>query len=55
MDIIINGWLIENDDIPRDKVGRVMHDICFCQAEQCRDKEAFLELLRHTAEKILKR
>jgi len=36
-------------------VGEIMWDIAFCTPDTCRDKEAYMELLEHTAKEIIKK
>lgn len=36
-------------------VGEIMWDIAFCNPSSCRDKEAYMELLEHTAEVIIEK
>jgi hypothetical protein len=55
LEIIVGDFTISRKDLPDGLVGRIMLDIIFCQAECCRDKQAFLELLEHTAKEIIRK
>lgn len=47
---------IDPDELrPKGLTGRIMWDIAFCQTTVCRDKDAFMELLEHTAKEIIDR
>ncbi len=54
METKCGDFWIGKKDLPDNEVGKIMLDIVFCSPDNCRNKEAFLELVEHTAKEIIK-
>lgn len=56
MGLMVGEWTIYPSELKgKGVIGKIMWDIAFCQADGCRDKEAYLELLESTAKEIIER
>jgi len=55
LSIGIKDFWLSSDDFPDDEIGRIMIDIAWCDSSHCRNKEAYLGLLRGTAKEIYQR
>ena len=54
--LMIGEWTIYPSDLKnKGLIAKIMWDIVFCDPHGCRDKEAHLELLEHTAKEIIER
>lgn len=48
-------WISAKDLPDKEPLRSIMSDIVCCDPSCCRDKKAFLGLVKHTAEEIIKR